>query len=402
VTPLTPLEDALGLILADASCLADIEHCALPAALGRVLAEDVSAGVPVPYDDNSAMDGYALRAADSGKSLHVAQRIAAGRAGEPLAPGTAARIFTGAPVPPGADAVAMQENCELDGDSVRLTQPVEPGENIRRAGQDLASGSVVFTAGRRLQAEDLGVLASVGCHDVPVRRRLVVSVLSTGDELVEPGPDAELAPGQIFNSNRYTLIGLLSGLGCEVRDGGMVPDDPDATAERLSVAAAQADCVITTGGVSVGEEDHVKAQVERLGALSLWKLQVKPGKPLAYGRIGETAFFGLPGNPAAVFVTFSMIVRPWLQRAQGAEVRNPLPLPATARFQRPRAGKRLEFLRARASVAEGELVVEVHENQSSGVLSAVSWANALVVVPPGITVAAGDRVEVLLLDQLNR
>ena len=399
---LTPLDEALALVLAEARPLAGVEEVPLADALGRTLAEDIIARVAVPYDDNSAMDGFALRAADSDKTLQVAQRIPAGSAGEPLAPGTAARIFTGAPVPPGADAVVMQENSQVDGDGLRLTKPVSPGENIRPRGQDIAEGDRVMSAGRRLRAEDLGVIASVGQPRVSVRRRLVVAILSTGDELVEPGATAALAPGQVYNSNRYTLTGLLSGHGFEVRDFGLVPDTPEDTRRLLSEAAAKADCVITTGGVSVGEEDHVRRQVENLGELQLWKLKVKPGKPLAFGRVGDTAFFGLPGNPAAVYVTFAMIVRPWLLRRQGALDEAPLPLSARAAFDIDRAGSRLEFMRARVEMEQGELCARLHPNQSSGVLSSVSWANALVLVPPGVTVSAGDRVEVLLLDQLNR
>jgi molybdopterin molybdotransferase len=402
VAGLTPLAEAQDLILEDAAPVVETDTVPLSAALGRTLAEDVTASVSVPNHDNSAMDGYALRAAESGNALRVNQRIPAGRTGSPVEPGTAARIFTGAPIPPGADAVVMQENCDIDGDVLRLRQPVTPGENIRPRGQDLEQGSVVMSAGRRLQAEDLGVLASVGHAVVSVRRSLVVAVLSTGDELVEPGTAEELLPGQVFNSNRYTLTGLLDNHGFKVRDFGMIPDDPVATGELLEKAAAVADCVITTGGVSVGEEDHVRGQVERLGSLKLWKLQVKPGKPLAFGRIGDAAFFGLPGNPAAVYVTFAMLVRPWLLRRQGADAEPPLQLTAAAEFEIRRAGSRLEFFRARVTAEQGVLRVELHPNQSSGVLSSVSWANALAVLPPGVTVAPGDSVEVLLLDQLNR
>ena len=399
---LTSLNEALELVLADALPAPDVESVSLAEALGRTLAEDMRAAVPVPNHDNSAMDGYALRAAESGSELRITQRIPAGRSGNEVLPGTAARIFTGAPVPPGADAVVMQENCEVNGDRLRLAVPVQPGENIRPRGQDLEQGSLVLPGGRRLQAEDLGVLASVGCASVPVRRRLRVAILSTGDELVEPGAARELAPGEVFNSNRYTLEGLLRNHGFTVLDFGLVPDDPAATGELLEKAAAAADCVITTGGVSVGEEDHVKSQVERLGSLQLWKLRVKPGKPLAYGRIAKAGFFGLPGNPAAVYVTFAMVVRPWLLRSQGAEPSAPLPLLARADFELPRAGSRLEFLRSRVDMEQGELRARLHPNQSSGVLSSVSWANALALVPPGVTLAVGDLVEVLLLDQLNR
>ena len=399
---LTPLAEALRLILAEDFSLPEIETCALPDALGRILAEDIEAAVAVPYDDNSAMDGYALRAADSGDDLRVSQRIPAGSCGTEVLPGTAARIFTGAPIPPGADAVVMQENCQLEGDYVRLLKGVKPGQNIRARGQDIALGDTVLTAGRRLGAEDLGVLASVGMAAIPVRRKLRVAIFSTGDELVEPAVGASLEPGQIFNSNRYTMLGLLRGLGFEVCDLGVVADSPEATAAVLTEAANSADCVLSSGGVSVGEEDHVKSQVEKLGELRLWKLRIKPGKPLAYGRIGDTPFFGLPGNPAAVFVTFAIVVRPWLLQRQGAAFTEPLMLPARADFELERVGSRQEYLRVQVGVSEGELWASLHSNQSSGVLSSVSWANALAVIPPDTTVARGDAIELLLMDQLSR
>jgi molybdopterin molybdotransferase len=396
------LNEALRLVLDDCELLADSESCPLSEALGRVLCEDVESPVAVPSADNAAMDGYALRAADADGPLRVAQRIAAGATGTTLQPGTAARIFTGAPIPPGADAVAMQEDCQLSDDQVVVSEPVKLGQHIRPRGQDIQQGQLVFSAGRLLRSQDLGVLASVGLARVPTFRPLTVGILSTGDELVEPGAAEQLAPGQVFNSNRYTLRGLLTGLGMRVSDFGMVADTAEATARALSEAAAACDCVISSGGVSVGEEDHVRDQVEKLGHLNLWKLAIKPGKPLAYGRIGQTPFFGLPGNPASVFVTFALVVRPALWRLQGAEPQDPLELTACADFEFKRPGRRAEYLRVRALVEDGVLMARPHDNQSSGVLSAVSWANALAVIPPGQTIAPGDPVTLMLLDQLGR
>ena len=399
--PLLPVAEALSQILAVVQPPADVEEVPLIDSLGRVLASDQVSPLAVPGEDNSAMDGYAVRLADMGAGpLPVAQRIPAGVTGEPLLPGTVARIFTGAPVPAGADAVVMQEDCTVSPVGVVIDTQVSAGQHIRPAGQDIERGSTVLVAGRRLRPQDLGLLASIGCATVPVFRLLRVAILSTGDELVEPG-SGPLAPGQLYNSNRYTLAGLLRSLNITVIDGGIVPDDPDATRDALQQAADKADCVITSGGVSVGEEDHVKQQVDNLGHLDLWKLAMKPGKPLAFGRIGTTPFIGLPGNPSSVFVTFCLIARPYLMRLQGVTDSATPSLQVRAGFTVERPGSRQEYLRVTVEDSPDGLVACSYANQSSGVLSSVSHSNALAVIPPGTAVAQGDAVEVLLLDLLT-
>lgn len=400
MSELIPVDQALAHICARVPPPPQILQRPLLEAHGCVLARDVVSAIAVPGVDNSAMDGYALRAAEAGAGLSVAQRIVAGGTASPLAPGTAARIFTGAPVPEGADTVVMQERCEERDGRLWIDGAVEQGDNIRPRGQDIAPGALVLGRGRRLRAQDLGLLASVGCAEAAVYRPLRVAVLATGDELREPGA-GPLQAGQLYNSNRFTLTGLLRGLNMEVVAAPVVRDEPAATAAALRQAAAVADCVISSGGVSVGEEDHVRRQLEQLGQLSLWRLAIKPGKPFAFGNIGDVPFLGLPGNPVSVFVTFCILARPFLLRCQGALEEPPPSLSARADFAVTRPGPRRDYLRVTVLAEQGELVARPFPNQSSGVLTSVVCSNALAVVPEGTTVEPGDRVEVMLLDLLS-
>ncbi len=395
----TPLHEALALILADAPVLQTSETVVLAKALGRVLGEDVVAAVDVPPWDNSAMDGFALYSGDTLKApceLSIQQRIPAGEVGTTLPGGAAARIFTGAPLPAGADAVVIQEDVLWQDNCLQLDAAVAAGSNVRLRGQDIGRGSVVLRRGRHLLPQDLGVLASVGVAAVTVLRRPRIGMFSTGDELVEPG--AVLAPGQIYNSNRYTLGGLLQAHGCDYHDYGIVADTREATLSLLQRAAAECDVLLSTGGVSVGEEDHVKAAVETLGQINLWKLAIKPGKPLAYGRVAAVPFFGLPGNPAAVFVTFGLVVRPYLLAMQGVADQLRPPRWVKAAFDWLQPGTRQEYLRGNLCLNEaGEETVTVFDNQSSGVLSLISRADCLVIMPIGATCRAGELVQVINL-----
>ena len=395
---LTPPAAALAQILdATSAGVAATETVPLTAALGRYIATDIDSPIDVPPWANSAMDGYALRVADlaEGRALPVVQRIAAGQAGAPLLPGTAARIFTGAPLPAGADAVAMQEDCQLLDGAVQVAVPLRAGANTRPRGDDIRLGARLAARGDRLDAVQLALLASVGIEQLPLYRPLRVTILSSGDELVEPGQP--LAPGQIYNSNRVLLSGLLRQAGFDVVDGGIVPDTAAATEAALRRAAEGADCVISSGGVSAGEEDHVRATLQRIGELQLWKLAIKPGKPLAFGRLGAIPFFGLPGNPASAFVTFLLLARPFLLKRQGASLLSLPRLRLPAAFDWPRAGTRQEYLRARLQPTDSGLAVAIYPNQSSGVLTSAAWADALVEIAPGATVVAGEMVEVLRL-----
>ena len=405
--PLKPLDEALAELLAQAAPLAGTDTVNTFDADGRVLAQAATSPLQVPPNDNSSMDGYAVRCADvpaAGVELPVAQRIPAGAFGVPLAAGTAARIFTGAPVPEGADAIVMQEDCEaLDGDRVRVNAVPAQGQWIRRAGEDITRGAEVLAAGTRLTPAELGLAASIGLGTLQVARRPRVALFSTGDELVMPGdvPPAQMKPGAIYNSNRFFLRAMLLRLGCEVSDLGIVPDRREATVAALREAAQGHDLILTSGGVSVGEEDHIKPAVERLGTLHLWQIAMKPGKPFAYGQIphagGSAHFMGLPGNPVSSFVTFGLLVRPFLLRLQGVRDVAPKAIAATAGFDWPRADKRREFLRVR-QCADGTL--ELFPNQSSGVLTSAAWADGVVDNPAGQTIARGDTVRFLPFAEL--
>ena len=401
--PLKPLDDALAELLAHAAPLPGTDTVATFDADGRVLAQDCTSALHVPPQDNSSMDGYAVRCADvaaPGTVLPVSQRIAAGSAGEPLTPGTAARIFTGAPVPPGADAILMQEDCEaVEPGSVRIHAVPQPGQWIRRAGEDITRGAVVLAAGTRLSPAELGLAASIGLHLLPVARRPRVALFSTGDELVMPGevPPDQMRPGAIYNSNRFFLRAMLLRLGCEVTDFGIVPDRRDATIAALRDASSAHDLILTSGGVSVGEEDHIKPAVESLGRLDLWQIAMKPGKPFAYGTVGSTHFMGLPGNPVSSFLTFALLVRPFVLRLQGVQEVAPKSIAATARFDWPRADKRREFLRVRRHPQGG---LELFSNQSSGVLTSAAWGDGVVDNPAGQTIAAGDTVQYIAFSEL--
>jgi len=400
--PMLTMAEALAQMLAAARPVADIETVPTLAANGRVLAEAQVSGMNVPGQDNTQMDGYAVRAADcsSGHAvLKVSQRIPAGHVGQPLQAGTAARIFTGALIPQGADAVVMQEQCEVsgaDGDTVIIRHTPKAGEWIRRAGEDITSGSTILPAGARLRSQELGLAASVGLATLPVRRKLRVAVFFTGDELTMPGEP--LAPGAIYNSNRFTLRALLENLGCEITDFGIVPDTLDATRAVLRDCAHGHDLIITSGGVSVGEEDHVKPAVEAEGRLTMWQVAIKPGKPLAFGEVGQAAFLGLPGNPVSSFITFLMLVRPFILRLQGVQgTVAPRAFTMRADFNLPKADRRNEFLRARINAGGG---LEPFRNQSSGVLTSTVWGDGVIDNPPNRTIAEGDLVRFIPFSEL--
>jgi len=407
IQPLKPFDAALHELLGFAATLDGAESISTFEADGRVLAQDLVAALQVPAHDNSAMDGYAVRCADVTQAMQQSlsgvaelaqsQRIAAGASGTALAAASVARIFTGAPIPSGADAVVMQEDCEVvsaataSTDIVRIKTVPLPGQWLRRAGEDVRQGAIVLAQGERLTPAGLGLAASIGMARLLVARRPRVALFSTGDELVMPGEvtPPQMKPGAIYNSNRFFLRALLLRLGCTVSDLGIVPDRLDATVQALRTAAQDHDVILTSGGVSVGEEDHIKPAVQSLGRLDLWQIAIKPGKPFAYGRVQDAHFIGLPGNPVSSFITFLLLVRPFLLKLQGASQMATPAIAATAHFTWARANRRREFLRVRRN-ADGGL--ELFANQSSAVLTSAVWADGLVDNPPGQTIAVGDRV----------
>lgn len=386
-------EQALDQLLAAAQPTARRESVSTLGATGRVLAADLVSSMAVPPLDNSQMDGYALRVANlpaPGTVLPVSQRIPAGHLGQPLVPGTVARIFTGAPVPQGADAIVPQEATTVVDAGVRFDEVPAAGAWIRRAGSDIRAGATILPAGRRLSPADAGLAASVGRAQLEVMARLKVAVFFTGDELVMPGEP--LPPGRIYNSNRFMLRGLIERLGCEVVDLGNIPDSRAATIAAFERAAADADLIITSGGVSVGEEDHVKPAVESLGALDLWQIAIKPGKPLAFGEVRGAPFIGLPGNPVSSFVTFLLLARPFLLKRQGVAEVGVVASELRADFDWPRPDRRREFLRVRRNAQGG---LDLFPNQNSAVLTSCTWADGLVDLPAGATIARGQGVRYL-------
>ena len=389
---LTSLDDALEHLLSRAQVIDRTETLPLERTLGRILAGDIRVPADVPPADNSAVDGYAVRVADtvSGEPLPVSARVAAGQAPGSLEPGTAVRIFTGSEIPAGADAVVMQERTEPRDGGIAIMAAVEQGQNIRRQGQDLRSGAIALSAGTPIRPQEMGLLGSMGIGSVEVLQPLRVAVFSTGDELVDPGQP--LQTGQIYNTNRYTLTGLLQTVGCEIIRCETLKDNRQDTRSSLLGAAAEADLIITSGGVSVGEEDHVRVVLEASGELSLWRLAIKPGKPLAFGSLDGTPVLGLPGNPAAVLVTFLVAGLPYIRHCQGNRRYHVLGEYLPAAFSVDKPSVRREFLRARKQ-ANGDLIeIAAYPNQSSGVLSSACWGDGLAVVPEDTTLAAGDRV----------
>ncbi|MBO1924642.1 gephyrin-like molybdotransferase Glp [Thiomicrorhabdus sp. 6S3-12] len=389
-------DEALYALLSDVQVTTESETINVGEGLQRILAEDIVSSVNVPPHDNSQMDGYALHSFDleHGNLFPVSQRIAAGEVGAELQHGTVARIFTGAPIPSGANMVVMQEDTEEVDGQIQINIKAQPGANVRKKGEDIQQGQVILQAGTRLRPQELGLISSIGIGEIKVFKPLKVATFTTGNELLEPGSEPQ--EGKIYNANRYTLQGLIPQLGFELIDLGHVADTLEGTIEAMKKAADIADVVMTTGGVSVGEEDHIKPALESLGELNMWKVKMKPGKPIAYGKIGvdkgQVPFIGLPGNPVSAFATFKLFARPYLMKMQGAEQIKTNPIWLQADFDWPKANFRRDFLRARMTNKRQQTVAEIYPHQGSGVLMSTSWAEGFVVIPEDSTIKKGDTV----------
>ncbi len=407
---LLAIDDVLSTLQDSAVAVNEVETVSILNARKRILAENLVSSINVPPADNSAMDGYAFNAADIAElrshsvALKVSQRICAGDVGQPLKKGTVARIFTGAPIPEGADTVVMQENCIHQNDQLVIHSMPPAGSNIRKAGEDIQQGDVILTAGHKLRAQDLGLAASIGVAELQVKRRLKVAIFFTGNELCEPGQTLE--PGQIYDANRFTLRGLLESLNCDVIDLGIVEDNLMATKQALMDASEKADLVMTSGGVSVGEEDHIRKALESSGELNLWRVNIKPGKPFVFGEIhnssGNTPFMGLPGNPVSVFVVFCIFARPYIIKKQGSNEKSPKSFMVASDFEISKKETRNEYLRARLVYDKfGKASVSLYPNQGSGVLTSASWGDGFAFVPAQTLVKKGDLVQFTSFSELS-
>ncbi len=393
--PLLTMSEALEFLLNASIVNTNTCSVSLDDALRKILADDICANINVPEFDNSAMDGYAIALKPEQIStpgilnFKITDRIQAGSTGSTLAPGCAARIFTGAPIPQGANTVIMQEVCEVskDGCSIETWQPLSLNENIRPLGNDISSGDVILKKGRQLKAQDIALTASIGVKELRVFKQLKVGLFFTGDELIEPGET--LKNGEIFNSNRYALVALLTQLNCNIVNLGNIKDDFNATLNALDTLADDCDLIITTGGVSVGEEDHVKPAVEKLGKLSLWRIKVKPGKPLAFGHIGKSAFIGLPGNPVSAMVTFFLFAQPFIKKMQGMSNYKNQPIQVQTNFDWLKPKPRREFVRVRLDPTTMPASASLYPKQGSDVLSSIVWADGLLEIPEDTTFSQG-------------
>jgi len=396
-------EEALYYLLSHVEPTEKTENIEIHCALGRVLAEPIYADLNVPPHNNSMMDGYALHSFDLEQNsvLEISQRIPAGTQAKPLKPGTAARIFTGAPIPEGANMVVMQEETVPAGENqIRITaESTQPQQNIRYKGEDIANGDEILKKGHKLRPQDLGLITSIGIGHVSVYQPLKIATFTTGSELLEPGEAPQ--KGKIYNANRYVLAGLVPALGFELIDLGTVEDTLEATVEAMKQAANIADVVLTTGGVSVGEEDHIKPAIDQLGSLDMWKVKMKPGKPLAYGKIGDTPFIGLPGNPVSAFATFNLFAHPYLLKMQGANEIKAKPVWLEAAFEWTTPGFRREFARAKLVNKNQKTYVKIYPQQGSGVLTSTVWAEGFVVIPEDTKIAKGDKVAFYPFNPIN-